>query len=119
VEVRVGQNDYGRTVNPELWLEPRPGHGTLAGLVVGPDGSPLPEARLTLYRTQAPNTPVRYLATYPAHQVNPDPAWGENYATGELPAGGYIVQVWVGSQLHRVEATVLEGRTTWVEIPGR
>ena len=117
MEVRFGVNDYGRTVNPELWLQPRPGRGTLAGVVLGPDGFPLSEARLVLYRSEAPTTPYRYVTIYPAHQVNPDPSWGENFATGDLPSGEYRIQAFVGNQLHMATAVVGEGATTWIALP--
>ena len=117
LEVRVGSNDYGRTVNPELWLQPRTGHGTLAGLILGPDGAPMPEARLTLYRAQAPTVPYRYLVTYPTHQVNSDPAWGENFGTGDLPAGAYHLYAYVGNQLYTTDVAVRAGATTWVSLP--
>ncbi|MBC7235635.1 MAG: M23 family metallopeptidase, partial [Chloroflexi bacterium] len=80
LEVRVGANDYRNTVNPDLWLQPLPGHGTLAGELLSANGDPVGDARLVLYRV-GDSVPFRYFTSYPLLKANPDPAWGENFAT--------------------------------------
>ncbi|MFH1084290.1 MAG: M23 family metallopeptidase [Chloroflexota bacterium] len=114
LEVRYGANDYGRTLNPELWLRPRPGYGTLAGVVLGPDGAPLLEVPLTLARADAPQIALRYLVTYPAQMVNPDPAWGESFAAGDLLPGDYVVSFSYRNRSFAQTVTVTEGATAWV-----
>lgn len=116
LEVRYRDNDYMATVNPELWLKPRAGMGTLAGLVATPDGQPIPEAVLVLYAASAPDRPVREIVTYPAREVNPDPGWGENLATGDLPAGEWVLKLYHGQTLYTAEVTVEPGRTSWAQI---
>lgn len=116
LEVRYGANDYGRTVNPELWLRPRPGYGTLAGVVLGPEGEPLPEVPLVLARANAPTVALRYLTTYPATLVNADPAWGESFATGDLPVGDYVVSFSYRNRTYAQRVTVPDGGTGWVAL---
>ena len=115
-EIRVGENSYSATVNPELWLEPIRGHGTLAGSVVSTAGTPVHEARIVLYSADRPDTPIREVMTYPDSQVNPDPAWNESFATGDLRAGEWLVKVYKNQRLYTESVTVTDGRTSWVEI---
>jgi murein DD-endopeptidase MepM/ murein hydrolase activator NlpD len=115
LEVRYGQNDYRATVNPLLWLPPFDGYGTLAGRVTLPDGSPVVEARLLLFRSGS-TIPVRDMVTYPDRLVNSDPAWGETFCTGELEAGAYFLQITRGMRTYVQEFTIHAGQTTWVEL---
>jgi hypothetical protein len=114
MEVRVGQNDYDSTVNPELWLKPKPGTGALAGLVVGPDGLPITsEVRVTLSRASAPDAAVYTLVTYPAVGANPSPVWRENAAIGGLGAGQWIARIIHGGRLYAQPLDIEDGKTTW------
>ncbi len=117
-EVRVGGNTYADTRNPELWLEPLPGHGTIAGKVLGADGEPIPEALITFHRAEAPDERWREAWTYPAYEVNPDEDWGENFAMGDVPVGTYILRVRIGGMIYTREVEVLEGETSFVVIQG-
>ena len=116
LEVRYGENDYGETVNPELWLRPHEGQGTLAGVLLSPDDQPIPEARIILYRGNEPNKPFRTIMSYPDKKVNPDPAWGESFCTGELPAGQWVYQIYHKRQLYSDTFDVQPGVTTWLTI---
>ncbi len=113
-EIRVGRNDYYATVNPELWYRPLEGHGTVAGRVVNPDGSPVDsEVRVVLSRA---GMALYETYTYPLQTVNPDPEWGENFCIGDLEAGVWTVEVFVGGRLYRRDVTIQSGQTTWVVI---
>ncbi len=120
MEVRYGENDYGATANPELWLRPHENHGALAGLVLSIDGLPVPEARITLYRASDPDSPVRQITSYPNKEVNPDPSWCENFVAGDLEAGQWRVKVYRKRSLHTSGVTIEPGATTWltVTVPG-
>jgi murein DD-endopeptidase MepM/ murein hydrolase activator NlpD len=94
-EVRVGYNDYTSTRNPELWLASFPRWGTLVGRVVDNKGQLIPLVAVAV-RSQSieEETPVnRYLTTYAIETINPDSAYGENFAIMDLPPGTYTVQV--------------------------
>jgi murein DD-endopeptidase MepM/ murein hydrolase activator NlpD len=116
LEVRYGENDYYYTANPVLWLRPFENHGTLAGAVVTDDGRMIPDARVILYRANNPGVPVRYMSSYPARSVNPDPSWGENWAAGDLPAGQWIVEVQHAGRSYSSDVTIAAGKTTWVTV---
>jgi len=116
MEVRYAENDYGATVNPDLWVRPLQGHGTLAGLVLSPDDQPVAEARIALYHADAPDDLVREIFTYPAKEVNPDPAWGENFTSGDLPAGRWIAEIYHHQRLYTETVTIESGLTTWLTI---
>jgi len=86
-EVRVGNNNYFSTRNPELWVAPYAGWGVLIGQVLDERGRPL-------YRTNIDITTMqgKYRATvttYGNRVANPDDAWHEHFAISDLPAGAY------------------------------
>ncbi len=89
-EVRVQDPyDYRMTRNPELWLQHYLDRGMIVGSVRDQEGNPLYGKRLTLRSDSA----VRDVYTYGSDLVNTDPAWGENFAIGDLPAGEYEIIV--------------------------
>lgn len=91
-EVRVGENRYEMTRNPELWLRPFPGWGTIAGQLLWPDGSYVYQASLLVRRVDDPSRFVnRSIYTYADDAVNPDDAWRENFTTPDLEPGPYEV----------------------------
>ncbi len=91
-EVRVGENSYEATRNPELWLRPFPGRGTVAGRLLWPDGSYVYGASLLIRRADDPTLFVnRSVYTYADDSVNPDDDWRENLTTPDLEAGPYEV----------------------------
>lgn len=114
-EVRIGSDDYRDTANPDLWLRPLPGYGTLAGELVSSDGQPVPDVRLVLYRS-GNTTPYRAFASYPPGKVGADPAWGENLCTGDVPVGAWTLQVWHQGTVTTREVTIRDGETSWVSV---
>jgi hypothetical protein len=104
------------TVNPQLWLEPLPGTGVVAGQVFDAAGAPVPGARVHgLVLPWPEETPFSFAETY-ADQAHPDPAYGEHFAVGDVPAGDYTLGVTVeGRRLWR-RVRVQPGMVTWVEF---
>ena len=113
-EVRVGNPaDYAAsTRNPDLWIRPYFGYGTLAGRVVNASGALLPEVSITINGIDA----IRYTGTYAGEINQSDPVWGENWTYGDLPEGWYTVTTRAGGKTHRAEVFVSAGRTAWVEF---
>ena len=105
-EVRVGENHYGATRNPELWLKPLPDHGVIAGRVMGRDGEPLSGVYITFLPLGYKHAFWRATATYPHAEVNPDESWGENFVMGDVPAGKYLVSFQHAGQKVRQEVEV-------------
>lgn len=113
-EVRVGDYmSFSTTRNPELWIFPYRGYGTLAGRVTDASGSLLYEVTLTVKSTDI----QRYTFSYAGQPANSDPVFGENFTLGDLPANYYEVTV---SENGRVRfqriVYVFPNRTTWIDV---
>ncbi len=116
-EVRVGDpTSYASTRNPELWIWPYRGYGTLAGRITDASGNLLYD--VTLDVISATDSDFRRAAfSYTDDTVNGDNIFGENYTLGDLPAGYYNLVVQPGgTALFRDQVYVYPNRTTWVEI---
>jgi murein DD-endopeptidase MepM/ murein hydrolase activator NlpD len=109
LEVRLGNNDYENTRNPVLWLQPEPGEGVIAGLVVDGQGQPIPELPVTFFRAAEPNKWWRQTQTYADREVHGDDELDENFAIGYIPAGDYLVKVQVGQKSYVQPVTVKVG----------
>lgn len=112
-EVRVGDvYDYHNTRNPDLWIQPYPNYGTLAGRVTGADN---PYGIVLQVRSDQIQ---RETYTYGGDRANSDPAWNENFTLGDLPAGNYEVYVSNdnGRNLFREDITIVAGQTNWLTI---
>lgn len=132
-EVRIGENSYWATRNPELWLEPLPEEGIIVGRVVSKTGKLLTEVLVAISRAEASDQPWRQTWTYATRdivvssghdtsasrrrdQVNPDDEWPENWAMGDVPAGEYIVGVRVNDTKYTERVTVREGGISYVTL---
>lgn len=114
-EVRVGDPlDYATsTRNPDLWIKPYYGYGTLAGRVVDSNGALLPNVSIII-RSEGG---VRYTYTYAGSENIPDEAWGENFTYGDLPEGWYEISTQSPQgKIHRARIYVRAGQTAWVEF---
>ncbi len=90
-EVRVGQNSFFNTRNPELWTAPPQGWGVLAGRVTDEFGEPL--TRREVYVTNLDSGRTWVVITYAQGAVKSDPYYRENVAMGDLPAGKYRLEI--------------------------
>jgi murein DD-endopeptidase MepM/ murein hydrolase activator NlpD len=117
-EVRVGQNSYLSSVNPSLWMKSFPGSGAVAVRLVSAGNRSWSGARLSLYRLENGGaTWVRTIETYLDEEgLSPDPVWGENGATGDLPAGNYYIAGEINGEKVGQELMVRAGGTTFVEL---
>jgi hypothetical protein len=116
LEVRVGENSYQHTHNPELWLRPLPGKGTIIGQLLDSEGRPLPEQSITFHRKESPDRRWRELTTYPSSEVTADDEWMENFVLGDVPVGEYLIRTYVNGHLYTAEVTVDEAETSLVTI---
>mgnify|MGYP001547853009 CR=1 FL=1 len=116
-EVRVGENEYGSTRNPLLWLYPFPEHGTLAGQVIRPGGALVHGQQIFLRRIDAPSKyaeTISYANT--SAELNSDEGWAENFAFDDVAAGYYEVEVRRGTKKVREEVWIYPYRTSFVEV---
>jgi len=120
-EVRLGENSYKTSRNPELWLAPHTGqdgqpNGALAGRILDTNGKYLPVKSIVVQRLPAPGQPSDsefYLGTYEEKALAGQSPWEENFAAGDLPPGRYRVS-FAQNGLQAQELQVLPGELTVV-----
>jgi murein DD-endopeptidase MepM/ murein hydrolase activator NlpD len=114
-EVRVGQNTFYNTSNPELWMTPPQGWGVLVGRIMNEQGDLLNQ-NLVNVQSIAARSPLRTVRTYGIGAVNSDPYYHENLVLSDLPAGVYKISI-----LYKPEdSDTALNHETWVEIfPGQ
>ncbi len=116
-EIRLGENYYFSTVNPELWMVPPEGWGVLVGRVVDNNRRPLPEHRLEVISVE---TGQRWdVWTYALDTVHADPSYGENFVLGDLPAGPYEIRTEFFGRIHSAWMFLLPGQTNLIVFRGR
>jgi murein DD-endopeptidase MepM/ murein hydrolase activator NlpD len=98
-EVRLGENTYEASRNPELWLAPLAGPegeptGALAGRIVDDQDNPLPVESIVLEHLPAPDQPADftlYAQMYTEKALIGQPPFKEGFGAGDLPAGWYRI----------------------------
>lgn len=115
-EVRIAENSFLSTRNPELWIAPPQGWGVLAGRVMDTN-SQLITNQLIL--VTEPETGQNWIArSYGPEAVNPDPYYGENLVIGDLPAGVYQLRTSYAGTHHKIEITIHPGLVTFFNFRG-
>ena len=113
MEVRLGENSYAATRNPELWIKPFEKYGSIAGRLERPDGTAIQQDLITLYngdgswRTET--------ETY-GEGTNSDEGWNENFVFGDVPVGKYVVQYVIDNTIYAEEIEVESQRTSFVSL---
>ncbi|MFZ4826258.1 MAG: M23 family metallopeptidase [Phototrophicaceae bacterium] len=116
-EVRAGDPfNFNATRNPELWLHPYPDYGTLVGRVMLNGATVTGEVTIQIDVATGESAPPRYGFTYADSSVNADPAFGEQFTVGDLPANYYLVTVRHGGQFYQDTIYLYPDRTTWLDI---
>ena len=109
-EVRLGENDFWKTLNPELWLSPPQGYGVLVGRVMSTYGQLLDSYFVFL---KSLDTNKQYtVKTYGPLTVNSDGYFRENVVLGDLPAGVYELNIPYGALNRKVNIQILPGQIT-------
>jgi murein DD-endopeptidase MepM/ murein hydrolase activator NlpD len=108
-EVRLPNNSFHDTYNPELWIAPPQGWGVLVGRVMDTKGKTLQQ--LEIFVKSENRRESRIVKTYGGGgAINHDPYYDENVVLGDLPAGIYRLTLRFDDK----------DRQTWVEIyPGQ
>jgi hypothetical protein len=115
-EVRLGENRYYATRNPELWIVPPEGWGVLAGRILDTAGRPIPEHQV---QVRSLETGQRWEAwTYAAQSVNGDDVLGENLALADLPAGAYEITTLYLGRPRTASLWVYPGQTNFFTFQG-
>lgn len=115
-EVRLGENSYFFTRNPELWLAPPQGWGVLAGRVMGNDGR---LSNSTMVFIDSLSSRREWIVnTYGPGAVNPDAYYNENMVISDLPAGDYKVQMVLGGTAYKLNVSIFPGQVTFFSFRG-
>lgn len=116
-EVRLGDNRYFDTRNPELWMVPAEGWGVLAGRIEGTFGRELTEYLVQIRSLETQQ--VWEVWTYALGTVVPDEFYQENFVISDLPAGPYAVQVDFSGRRYVSHLFLQPGQTNTVHFAGR
>jgi murein DD-endopeptidase MepM/ murein hydrolase activator NlpD len=113
----VGDNRYPPyTTNPELWIEPLPGTGIVAGQVWDAAGRPVRQARIYgLVKPEPQETPFSFAETY-GERTRGTPDYQEHFAVSDVPPGEYVLGTEVDGQKLFRRVRVEAGKLTWVEF---
>lgn len=118
LEVRIGNDDYKSTRNPELWVYPPPGMGVLAGRVLDEQGN-LVSSTVNVQRMDGGKIlpdPIYLAETYAHESLHGDDVLNENFAVGELPAGDYRLTLIYNGRVYEQRVKVVAGMLTVVEF---
>jgi murein DD-endopeptidase MepM/ murein hydrolase activator NlpD len=122
-EVRLGENTYAASHNPELWLLPHPDKngqqmGALVGQVFDSLGRPIQVKNIVVeHLTNGSGSSSDweiYLGSYEEKTLLGRPPWEESFAAGDLPAGWYRI-TFPYNGLQRREVQILPGQITVVK----
>lgn len=112
-EVRIGENKFRNTYNPELWLAPPTGWGVLVGRALDIDGNYISELPIEVYDSVGHYYPV---VSYSTRNVNPDPLYQENFVLSDLPAGTYTYAMNINGERYVGVTDILPGQSTFVIV---
>lgn len=115
-EVRLENNNYYGTRNPELWIAPPQGWGIIAARVMN-RSSELLERHSVMLRNIETNKYWNVL-TYGQGSVNPDSYYRENMVIGDLPAGKYAIWIKYEGTIYEQIIEVLPGKVSYFRFLG-
>ncbi len=116
-EIRLGDNRYWSTLNPELWITPPIGWGVLAGQVEDTFGNLLKEYLVQIYSIESGE---RWdVWTYAEGTIHSDDFYGENFVISDLPAGPYEVRIDFAGRSFAAQFYLYPGQTNFIVFRGR
>jgi hypothetical protein len=115
-EVRMGENDFWKTLNPELWIAPPQEYGVLVGRVMSTGGTRLDS--YTIYLKDLSSEKQYSVKTYGPLTVNIDEFFNENVVLGDLPAGIYEINIPYGALNRKETIQILPGQITFFTFNG-
>jgi hypothetical protein len=110
-EVRIGDNTYFSSRNPELWISPPLGWGVLVGRVIEASGRKIPQVKARLVHMDTKK--VYEVITYAQGSVNSDEYYDENLVLGDIPAGNYLLYLEFKEQSVKTEIEIQAGQVNY------
>jgi murein DD-endopeptidase MepM/ murein hydrolase activator NlpD len=89
-EVRLGENSFFATRNPELWLVPPIGWGIIAGRLMDTVGIQIYDQQIVIRDEEKEQNWLAW--SYGKTTVNNDAYYQENLVIGDIPAGVYTLR---------------------------
>jgi murein DD-endopeptidase MepM/ murein hydrolase activator NlpD len=115
-EVRLGQNEFLSTRNPELWVTPPMGWGVLAGSIRDSAGQWVTgQPVIVTSQTTGQNWFAR---SYGPNSVIPDAYYQENVVIGDLPAGRYNIRMYYAGYAFVGEIEIYPGLVSYFYFYG-
>ena len=115
-EIRIQENNFYASRNPELWLAPPQGWGVLVGQLRNTNGSFLTEQ---LVRVTSLETDFTWeVISYGHHTVNRDEYYQENLVLSDLPAGRYRIKINYLDEMYTHYIEINPGAITYFHFYG-
>jgi murein DD-endopeptidase MepM/ murein hydrolase activator NlpD len=115
-EVRLGENSFFTTRNPELWLVPPIGWGIIAGKVMDTAGRPIYDQQIIIREPQSEKNWFAW--SYGKTSVNSDEYYQENLVIGDMPAGTYVLRAAFGGVNFSIPIEVHPGMVNYFAFRG-
>ena len=116
-EVRVGDSDFFKTLNPELWVVPPRGWGVAVARIMDTVGQLYSDESLRIESRDSGR--VWKGIPYAEGAVNSDPYYQENLVIGDLPAGIYDLTISYAGRFYTISIEIFPGRVTYFSFRGR
>jgi murein DD-endopeptidase MepM/ murein hydrolase activator NlpD len=116
-EVRVGQNNFFQTRNPELWLAPPEGWGILAARLLNSNGGLITSLLISVHSKSTPQSWV--VKSYGGGAAISDDYYQENLVMGDLPGGDYVVWIPFEGATYNVDVHITPGMVTFIRFHGK
>jgi murein DD-endopeptidase MepM/ murein hydrolase activator NlpD len=116
-EVRIGENRFFTTRNPELWVAPPLGWGVLAGQVMNNIGQSLNGKEIYVVNKETGQTWT--VISYGSEVARSDPYYDENLVLGDLPAGRYEIRIPFLGILYKQDIEIKPGVVNYFTFMGR
>ncbi len=111
-EVRLGDNSFYRTYNPELWMAPPQGWGILVGRITDEHGDLLHQYPVEV-RPMPSEVPLHKVLTYALGAVNADPYYQENLVLSDLPECLYKINFDYKDKKQQFWVNIYPGQVTY------
>jgi murein DD-endopeptidase MepM/ murein hydrolase activator NlpD len=115
-EVRIGDNNFFTTRNPELWMVPPIGWGIISGRMTDTVGNLIYDQQLII--TDPLLEQNRFAWSYGKSAVNSDLYYQENLVVGDLPAGNYVLRTAFGGMNFSIPIEVRAGVVNYFTFHG-